>query len=367
MKTVPKIAIDLRMWGKSGIGVYCRHIVTGVIQKWQEPIWLLLGNKEKLLKDLGPDHSHKQTISYEAPIYSIREQLNALRLPDCDLLWVPHFNVPIAYRGRLVVTIHDVFHLAIQEMMGSWAKARYARFLYQQASQLSKLIITVSQFSKSEIIKHLQVAPRKIHVIQHGVAPEYFEHTLESHQNSAPYFLYVGNFKPHKNLKTLVEAFKKVAHSVPHSLRIVGKKEGFITEDKETLAFITPEIESRIIFLSEIKNEDLVREYRGAFALIHPSLYEGFGLPPLEAMACGVPVISSNAASLPEVCGQAAWYFNPKSPDELAGLMLRLIRDSDARNQLISLGRDRARRYSWDKACEEHIEILKRLIINVGS
>ena len=179
-----------------------------------------------------------------------------------------------------------------------------------------------------------------------GVDPEWFDVPRPA-AAERPYFVFVGNVKPHKNLGRLLDAFAALAPEIPHDLLLVGRRRGFLTGDPE-IARRAESLGGRVRFTGFVETEELRRTVAGATALVLPSLYEGFGLPALEAMACGRPVLAARAGALPEVCGDAALYCDPRDPGDIAAGLRRLATDAELAARLAAAGVAHARRFSWD-------------------
>ena len=182
---------------------------------------------------------------------------------------------------------------------------------------------------------------------------------MNPHKN--PYFLYVGNIKPHKNLGTLIRAFNSLVEDFPYDLVLVGKREGFITGDSATI-LRAGEQSGRVHFTDHVDDGVLKQYMAHAEALVFPSLYEGFGLPPLEAMAAGCPVIASSAASIPEICGDAALYCDPHSSEDIAGKIRLLAGDVTLRNELRRKGVKHAKQFTWDSCIIETCRVVDGLL-----
>lgn len=292
-----KISVDVRMFSSGGIGTYLRNLLP---------------------------HLELYHLNMNAPIYSMREQIEySLRIPPCELFWSPHFNVPIGSirAKKRVVTIHDLFHL---DRPFPWLKKAYAKFLLQTAIKNSEQIITVSAFSKERILHHFPQAKEKITVIYSGAD---HLHSIKPKPFSTPssFFLAIGSKKKHKNLSLLR-----------------GKIPDLVIVDQGNLPL-----------------ENLCWLYKNAKALIFPSLYEGWGFPPLEAMSLGCPVIASNAASIPEACGDAALYFDPYCFDDLQRALNNLEKQ---REDLIEKGLQRASQFTWWRAAHEHEKVFARIL-----
>ena len=284
------------------------------------------------------------------PIYSISEQLQLpLRIPACDLFWSPHYNVPLLpiRAKKRIVTIHDVYHLAYYASLKPLEKI-YAKTVINRAVKSSDHVITVSQFSKSELLKYTGISDSKISVIYQGIQQHDFSISVNVPEK---FVLFVGNVKPHKNLKKLAQAMKKIEG---YSLVVAGKTEGFLNGED------CSQFSSNIIFLGKVSDAELAFLYQKASIVALPSFYEGCGLAPLEAMQWGTPVIVSQAASLPEMCGDAACYVNPQDAEDILRGILKVLASDEYKNQLIAKGKERSQFFSCDKAASEHIQLFER-------
>jgi glycosyltransferase involved in cell wall biosynthesis len=345
------LTIDARLWDASGIGVYLQALLPRLAALLPHKIYIIHGTDTEPFSTL-PNITY---IACDAGMYSLKEQYTLPRLiPRNSTLWVPHYNIPLLYRGKLLVTVHDVAHLALPEVFGA-AKRLYARALLTAVRQKAAHIFFVSEFTENSFIQIVGKPRGTTSVVHNGVEESWF--AAKPTPRDQPYFIAVGNVKPHKNLGRLVEAFLRVADKIPHTLLLVGKKDGFRTGDNAILAAAEQHPE-RIQFTGFVPTDALQGLVAGAEALVMPSYYEGFGLPPLEAMACGTPCIVSNAASLHEVCGDAALYINPFSVDDIAEKLLHLAGDGALRETLRTAGLQQARRFSWDKAAGEMAGVL---------
>ncbi|BBB91630.1 D-inositol 3-phosphate glycosyltransferase [Methylomusa anaerophila] len=359
------LGIDARMWRHSGIGVYLRNLLPRVVNKLPEVWFVIMGDAGALALGGQLDRENVSLVNFSSPIYGLREQWELRRrLPRClDGFWSPHYNFPLFFGGKRLVTVHDMCHLALKQFVPGFHRRYYARRMLTQVAKQADAIICVSTFTKEEFNKYVKVPHQRIYTVHNGV-DEFFLASATAMQSPPvhyPYILYVGNVKPHKNLPTLLQAFVSLMGEIPHNLVVVGKKEGFIAEDQKVLNFAAG-YGGRIVFTGEIDQETLKQYYLHAAMLVFPSLYEGFGLPPLEAMACGCPVIASQAASLPEVCGQSAIYFNPFAPAELACKIKELLNDERRRQLLQGAGRKRAGQFSWDKSAARTVDVIKELL-----
>ncbi|MFC4776800.1 glycosyltransferase family 4 protein [Paenibacillus sp. GCM10023252] len=361
------LTIDLRMLNHSGIGTYLQNLVPVVINNLRDIEICMLGNKEQLEK-LAIDNlttiDNIKIVAMDSPIYSIKEQKELLeKIPkQTKLFWSPHFNIPIFYRGKLLVTIHDVFHLVMKEHIGGIHKQLYAKLMFKAIKNRASSIICVSEFTKQELINHNGSGKQKIVAIHNGINKNWLEVIKsDSLKEEDPFLLYVGNVKPHKNLSTLINAFNLIKDEIPHNLIIIGKKEGFLTGDSKIFDEVQ-KTNGRVKFTGFIEQDTLEQYYANADCLVFPSLYEGFGFPPLEAMATGCPVISSNAASLPEVCEDAVVYINPLDSDDIASKIVKTLGDNKLREEIVIKGKKQAKKFTWDNCAKETINVIKEVV-----
>lgn len=349
-----EICIDARMATSSGIGTYIRSLLPRL--KDQFKIRLIVHPD---CSTQCPELSIFDQIVTSISVYSVKEQgMFSLKVPQCDLFWSPHFNIPllpIRSRRRLV-TIHDVFFLACPEGLG-FLKRSYARLFFNAAVRFSDHVITDSLFSLSEIEKHIGLYPNKLTSIPLGVDKEKFQlHSVNQEiKVSSKYILFVGNLAPHKNICNLIRSLDYLPSDV--HLILVGKESKWIEWKNEV-----QKRKERITVCGKVKHETLVWLYQNAVMLVHPSLYEGFGFTPLEAMSAGCPVVSSNIASLPEVCGDAAMYVNPYSVENIAGGISNVWNNMNLQEQLRIKGRKQITHFNWDICAYRHAEIIDRML-----
>jgi len=279
-----------------------------------------------------------------------------LRSPGRYLL-SPGFNGCLAYRSRMFLTIHDLIHLHFPDERTA-AKSLYYAAVVRPVVRASGCVFTVSEHAKASIVNWGNLPEESVVVVQNGLSAG-FSSVGDSAKYGVPYFLYVGNWKRHKNVSVLVEALKMVTQTEKCLLVCSGH----CGEDSATILREVGFPLDGVRFLGRVDDAVLAAHYRGALATIMPSTYEGFGLPVLEAMGCGCPVVSSNATSLPEVGGEAPLYFNPDSVDELVDHLKSLIAGNIDVEALRKLGLDRAKVFTWDAVGERMNDGLQRVRI----
>jgi glycosyltransferase involved in cell wall biosynthesis len=274
------------------------------------------------------------------------------------LFYSPGFNAPPTSPVPFVFTIFDLIHLHIDEE-SSAGKRLYYRLNVKPAVRRARAVLTGSEYSRADIVEWSGVEPERVVVIRGAAASSFTPHG-EAFEPGYPYLLYVGNRKPHKNLARLVRALGRIDRG--HALRLIlpGPVE-------PTLATLARDIGvgERLVFLGQVADARLPALYRGALAFVFPSLHEGFGLPPLEAMACGTPVVSSRATSLAEVVGDAALPIDPLDVDSIAAGIGRVAEDASLRSELRALGLAQAACFSWDDTARSTWSVLQAALEDV--
>jgi glycosyltransferase involved in cell wall biosynthesis len=361
------VTIDAR-WLVGGIGTYTRNL----LQELHHQVNGFAVQAIVRKRDSGSIRNFCAGVTViDTPIYTLREQLSVARASRrCDLLHVPHYNAPLLHRGPLIVSIMDVIHLSSPAYRDNMSTFFYARPMLNAVARKADHIVTVSHYSRNEIVKTLGIPESKITVIPCGVGEEFTAkpvswespHLDKIFRIATPFLLYVGNLKPHKNVATLLQAFATVRekNKLSHSLVIVGDDARWKQSVVNECARLG--IRECIKFLPHVPQSLLPHIYAAADLVVMPSTLEGFGLPVLEAMACGTPVIASTAASLPEVAGDAALYFDPRSPEELGIQIDRILECSELRASLRSRGLQQAKKFTWRQAARQHIELYNRLL-----
>lgn len=362
-----RIGIDARKLHDFGIGTYIRNLLRQVSRLDHETEFVLLCRPDDsaALAALGPNF--RPVTETSAP-YSVSEQVRvplALWRERVDLFHAPHYVLPPLVPCRSVVTIHDCIHLMFPQYLPNRLALRYARTSITLASRRATRVMTVSESSKRDILRFVDVPPEKIDVI-HNAYDERFSQepreedvvrVRERYQLQNPFVLYVGNVKPHKNLERLIEAFHLIRSRGFDDLSLVLIGDDISKYAALRRAVHRHHLHKHVRFLGYLPEDTLAVLYRLARVFVFPSLYEGFGLPPLEAMASGTPVVTSNVSSLPEVAGDAAVLVDPYDPSAIADGIIRVISDEALSRTMREKGLRRAQQFSWEASARRVLEI----------
>lgn len=360
-----KIAIDARMYGQSGIGRYIRNLIAQlqIIDKKNEYLVLHLDNDIKY-----QDNFHRIQANFEW--YGIREQIMLLRLLKSlkpDLVHFPHFNVPIFFKGKFVVTIHDLIHqhfsmkrsTTLNPLLYSLKQLSY-KVVFKNAVNRSCKIIVPSNFVKNQLVAGWKINEEKIVVTPEAVDKVIFnlsKKTVSQSNIKKPYIFYVGNAHPHKNVEGLIESFLKIKEKYTGlKLVLAGSDHYFWQRIKSKFQH------EDIVFTGQISDEELVSFYKNAECFVMPSYEEGFGIPILEAMACGCPVVASKLGALPEVGGGAAIYFDPANKIDLINKIDKILKSEKLRQELIKKGTERIKLFNWEKLAKQTLEVYLKCV-----
>lgn len=359
-----RVCLDARKLWDSGIGTYIRGLLDGFSEIELCPDWDFITRRNGAAFDFLRSKRGKLYIS-DAGEYTIKELFNISRIAnraESDLVHIPHYVIPFNAQKPLIVTVHDLIHLKFPQYFSAYKRA-YARWMIGRALKRADAILTVSKNTKNDLIANFRVSPEKISVCYVGVNRKFFlDPPVESVQKfkndyelSNGVLLFVGNLKPHKNVSGLIDAWEELPDSVRPMLVIVGEKIGEYPSLLQKIRYIGREKEVR--FLGSLSTDELISLYRCATAYVQPSWYEGFGSPPLEAMASGIPVAVSNRGSLPEIVEDAALIFDPDDRDQFTGTLEVLLTDESIRKSLSERGRDRAEGFQWKNTAKGTYEV----------
>ena len=358
-----RVAIDARKLHDFGIGTYIRNLLRQLARIDRQTDYVLLSRAQDMdvAAQLGPNF---RAVLEPSPNYSLREQAHVpwvLRRERPDVFHAPHYVLPPAVTCRSVVTIHDCIHLMFPQYLPNKMAYAYARASMWAAVKRSDRILTVSEASKRDILHFFNVAPEKIVVVYNAIddhfwltpADEEVARVRERYQLDHQFILYVGNIKPHKNLVRLIESFAELRRTGFEELKLLIIGDEISKLPALRRAVHGHKLHKHVRFLGFVSDDTLRVLYRLAALFAFPSLYEGFGLPPLEAMASGTPVVASNQSSLPEVTGDAAVLVDPYDVASIVDGMRRVLSDATLAADLRRRGPARAREFSWSRSVEQ--------------
>jgi glycosyltransferase involved in cell wall biosynthesis len=362
-----RIGIDARKLRDFGIGTYIRNLLRHLARLDRQTEFVVLCRPDDLPMVAGLGENFR-AVPETVANYSIAEQIKiplALRREGVTLFHAPHYVLPPLVTCRSVVTIHDCIHLMFPQYLPNRFALEYARLSISLAARRAARVLTVSESSKRDILRFVDTEPDKIDVIYNayderfGVEPreEDVVRVRERYQLHDEFVLYAGNVKPHKNLGRLIEAFDMVRRRNLEHLKLVLIGDEISKYTALRRAVHQHQLHQYVRFLGYLPEETLAVMYRLAGVFVFPSLYEGFGLPPLEAMASGTPVVTSNVSSLPEVAGDAAVLVDPYDPVAIADGIERVLTDEQLRHDLRRRGLARARQFSWEDSVRRVHEI----------
>ncbi len=362
-----RIAIDARKLHDFGIGTYIRNLLKYLARLDRETEYVLLCRPQDaaLADGLGPNF--RAVVEPSRP-YSVAEQVMLparLVMQNVTLLHEPHYVLPPLVPCRAVVTIHDCIHLMFPQYLPSRLAHAYARANLWVAARRAERIFTVSETSKADILRYCDVPAERVIVVYNAIDDRFaispdmeaIERVRERYRLNGPFALYVGNIKPHKNLERLIDAFDLVRRGGFERLELLIIGDQISKYPRLRRAVDKHKLHKHVRFLGFVADDTLAALYRLATVFVFPSLYEGFGLPPLEAMASGTPVVTSNRSSLPEVVGDAAVLVDPYSAASIAEGIQRVLGDADLRRTLAARGLARAMEFSWESSVRRIHEV----------
>lgn len=377
-----RITIDGRFLGPrlTGLGRYVAKIAEELQQiDDRNRYTVLLGSKN--WDDFLPERRNFETALADVPWYSVAEQVRMPRIVSRtrpDLVHFPNFNIPLAYRGPFIVTIHDLIKdqfgpsaAAASQSRGTRLKYHVYRRIVRAAAHRARLVLVPSEAVRSGLIEMFDVSYDKVVVTPEAADHVFTSDTAEPNQEDVlarygirePYVLYVGNAYPYKNLESVIDALAEI----PPPLFLVNpcSRDVFYPRLRQRAA--ERSVADRLILPGFVPDRDLAVVYRRARAYVFPSLAEGFGIPALEAMASGVPVACSDIPVMREVCADAAVYFSPNDPADIAGSLMRLNSDQLVRSDLVGRGRRRAEEFSWRRTAELTLDAYLRAVPEAGA
>lgn len=364
-----KTAIDIRWMNEFGVGTYTRNIIRALARLDHENEFFLLGPQEKV-SEIGNLPENFRAVSVPPPdtAKGYWQYHAVIRRLGCDLVHIPHlFWVPHHLPCPYVVTVHDVLEHMYRARNGSGLRRSLHFHLTRRVLKNAARIFAVSRFTKIEVQKLFGIAPECIEVVYNAIDPRFLtghasdaERQLlaERYQITYPFLLYAGRISPHKNLVRIIEAFSALKAELGKQdlypdlkLIIIGDELSKHPDLRRTV--VRGGVQNDVRFLGFVPIEVLRIFYDAAKVFVFPSLYEGFGLPPLEAMAHGTPVLTSNTSSIPEVVGNAAVLVNPENLFEIMRALQRVLLDQPLRERLRHAGYEQVKKFSWDRSVAE--------------
>lgn len=365
----PRVGIDARKLTDFGIGSYVRNLVESIARRPEAQAYAfriyVRGEDRAALPDLPENFT---VVEEDSPGYSISELTRfAWRLlrDRLDLFHATHYVIPPLARARAVVTIHDIIHVLYPQFLPNRAALIYARVMIRRALKRADRILTVSYNSKRDLVDYFGIPPARIDVVYNGVASRFRADVPRAERDRVaaryglprPYLLFLGGEKPHKNVRNVIRAFAEARRerALPHCLVLAGPMPRNRNRVEALISAL--ELDGCVHRPGIVPEEDLPGLYAGADAFLYPTLYEGFGLPVIEAMACGVPVLTSSTSALQEVAGGYAYLVDPMDVSAIARGIVTLATDPARRAEFAELGRRRARDFSWDRAAEQTLKI----------
>lgn len=361
-----RLVIDARESGSS-TGKYVDKLVEHLqaLNPEYEMVVLTKPHRVEFMKGIAPGFKIASSPYKEFTLSEQTGFLKQLKSLNADLIHFGMTQQPVRYKGRAITTIHDLttarFKNPAKNSLVFGVKQTVYRRVIKRAAKKSIKVIVPSQFVKADLAQFAKIEPRKIEVIYEAGDKIANESKSIDSLKGQQFLFYVGRPNPHKNLKKLIEAFAILNSKYPELKLVLAGKPDANYDSLQHYA-LTRNLTSQVLFPGLISEGQLRWAYENCLAYVFPSLSEGFGLPGLEAMAHGAPVIASNASCLPEIYGPAAHYFNPHSSKDMALKISQVVESPQLRESLETAGRIQADKYSWDKCAQQTLAVYKSLL-----
>ena len=373
-----KVAIDIRRMTEFGVGTYIRNVVRTLARLDRESKYFLIGPPAKVAEfgPLPPNFRALELTAGDNTLKGYSGFRTIVRRMECDVVHIPHlFWMPRGLGCPYVLTVHDL----LEHMYGSRNLSSLRRslhyYLTRRALRGAARVLAVSQFTKNEIQKLLSLPDPRIEVVYNAIDERFLRgHATEAdreliaqrYQVNYPFLLYAGAIRPHKNVVRIIEAFSALKSELAKDGRFADLKLIIIGDDLSShprlrRTVVSGGVQNDVRFLGFVPIEVLRIFYDEAKIFVFPSLYEGFGLPPLEAMAHGTPVVTSNTSSLPEVVGNAALLVNPENVFEIRRALQRALLDMELRERMKQRGYEQAQRFSWTSSVSRILEVYREV------
>jgi glycosyltransferase involved in cell wall biosynthesis len=365
----PRVGIDARKLTDFGIGSYVRNLLEAIARRPESRAYrfrVYVRGADLSAVPALPENF--QIVQEDSPGYSVSELTRfAWRLlrDRLDLFHATHYVIPPLARARAVVTIHDIIHVLYPQFLPNRLALVYARAMIRRALKRADRILTVSYNSKRDLVDYFGIPPARIEVVYNGVADRFRPDVARVDRDRVsgkyglprPYLLFLGGEKPHKNVRNVLRAFAEARRqkALPHALVLAGPMPKNRSRVEALISAL--DLGTSVVRPGIVPEEDLPGLFAGADAFIYPTLYEGFGLPVVEAMACGVAVLTASTSALQDIAGGYAYLVDPMDVDAIARGIGDLATDPGRRQEFADLGLRRARDFSWDRAAEETLRI----------
>jgi glycosyltransferase involved in cell wall biosynthesis len=348
-----KILLDARKIQDYGIGVYIQNLFQGIVSREEfECRAIHLKGTETL------ELPQKSIIEVSTRNYDIREHVEipfkARKFRDY-YYFSPHYVYPLFISQRLLVTVHDLIHFKFPHLFKPAIRIEVGKFFMRRVRKKAAIVFAGSHTTKNDLQELFRFDESRIRVIYYGIADIFFQQEPQPSFYDFPYILYTGNLKPHKNLPVLLEAFSLIKDRFPDFRLVLA---GVLPDRSFRRALAQLRLEDRVVMKGYMAQQDLIRLIDGAEFFVFPSLYEGFGFPPLEAMARKKAVISSPGGSLKEILGDNVLYFSPDSAEELAEKIALFIENDGIKKDYKTKGFAHSSHFRWDKTIQQYASVL---------
>ena len=372
-----QVAVEIQpaLEDHTGVGWYLHELLNNIDRSEIEIIgnyfnFLNRHDYSKSLLNLDLKYNKLQYVPYR--IYKILTEkynvsYNLFFRKKTDIYHFTRYILPNNIKGKVILNIYDLVFEKYIETMESKNRESFKRSFYKSVKRADQ-IITISESSKNELVEILKVPENKIHIVQPGIDFQKFntknseitKNVILKYSLPEDYILYLGTLEPRKNISSIIRAYGSLRNSnkITEKLVIAGKKGWLFSEIFDLIKSL--DLENEVILTDYVDESDKPAIYQNAKLFVFPSLYEGFGMPILEAMAAGIPVITSNTSAMPEVAGDAAILVNPLSIEEMSEAMLEVMNNDKLSNELISKGFDRCKKFTWSNSANKLVEIYKK-------
>jgi glycosyltransferase involved in cell wall biosynthesis len=364
-----KVAIDIRRMTEFGVGTYIRNVVRTLARLDRDSKYFLIGSPAKVA-ECGALPPNFHAVALDARDDTLKGNLDfraIVKRLECDVVHIPHlFWIPRGLSCPYVLTVHDL----LEHMYGSRNASSLRRnlhfYLTRRVLRKAARVIAVSQFTRNEIEKLLAIPDARIEVVYNAIDERFLHGHAQRYLVNYPFILYAGAIRPHKNVVRIIEAFSALKSELHKEQQFPDLKLIIIGDDLSShprlrRTVVRSGVQNDVRFLGFVPIEVLRIFYDVAKVFVFPSLYEGFGLPPLEAMAHGTPVVTSNTSSLPEVAGNAALLVNPENVFEIRRALQRVLLDPALRERMKRRGYEQAQRFSWTNSVARILEIYREV------